>query len=1009
MPVQIFCPNPDCGASYSVVDDHLGKLGRCKKCGTEFPLVPHTKFGGPSLPDTDLDSVLKAPEPALPESLGRYKILRLLGRGGMGSVYLAFDTRLKRQVAVKVPHIVAFADRPDVRERFFREAQAAARFHHPNFCPIHDIGEADGVPYLTMAFIDGKTLAASIERDQGWPVRKAVDVARQLAVALAELHRQGIVHRDLKPANIMVDARGSLILMDFGLARWYDDLDSTFTPTGAILGTPAYMPPEQAEGNLKAIGPRSDLYSLGVILYELLTGRRPFEGPITKVLGMIAYAEPLPPSSHRPDLDPALESICLKAMAKKPEDRYGSMDEFAGTLTAFLSEEAVPSSAVSPRPAEEPAPSPPIPADVVVREPTTLRVGEPPVEPRPEPAEESSPRSQPQPQPRSRAPILTRIVAVAAVAALLFGIAYVATDRGRIKIEVNDPAAVVRVDGQEARVEGPGKPITPDIRREDNPASNVVHEPDPPKAAPSGDPPPAVVKVNPPPPPASTAESRKVESPLVDIPKPRETLEAPVEKPSSDPPQPAVVKADPPPPPAKTAESGKGESPLVDIPKPRETLEAPVETAPLAPPKVDQSLITNTLGMKLKLIPAGEFAMGSDVADPDASEDEKVDGEKHRVRITRPFYLGTTEVTVGQFRQFVAAKNFKTEAERDRKGGYGWNEAKAKFTQGPRYTWRAPGFRQEDDHPVVNVSWNDAVAFCEWLSKQEGQTYRLPTEAEWEYACRAGRSTLYSSGDDPELLATVGNTADETAREKYPDWTDTIKARDGFVYTAPVGRFHPNAFGLYDMHGNVWEWCADWYDPEYYSKAPAADPRREFLRRHRPRVSWRGLVQPPAPRTFGVPALVPSGVPVQRSGLSSGPSLVDAIGSFRKRDLLCYRQQATMRRWHPTPEAARTLIDARQDPLPLTPSATLPYSVVDENLGKLGRCKKCGTKFPLVPHTGEKLRSLSETERRARPLNRRSWGCPRRLAITISSGRLARVGWERSTSPSTPSSSAGWP
>jgi serine/threonine protein kinase len=343
MPVQMACPNPECDASYTVADENLGRIGRCKKCGTKFPLVPGTRVEAPEAytPD-DLDSIPKPADPVLPESFGRYKVVRLLGRGGMGSVYLTLDTQLKRQVALKVPHIHAFADRPDVRERFFREAQAAARFHHPNFCPIYDIGEVDGVPYLTMAFIEGKTLAASIEWGSGWPPRRAVEVTRELALALAKAHREGIVHRDLKPANIMVDASGGLVLMDFGLARWYDDLDSTFTPTGAILGTPAYMPPEQAEGNIKAIGPRSDLYSLGVILYELLTGRRPFEGPITKVLGMIAFVDPPPPSTHRPDLDPRLEAICLKAMAKKPDDRHASMDEFAAALKSWLDEDFAP-------------------------------------------------------------------------------------------------------------------------------------------------------------------------------------------------------------------------------------------------------------------------------------------------------------------------------------------------------------------------------------------------------------------------------------------------------------------------------------------------------------------------------------------------------------------------------------------------------------------------------------------------------------------------------------------
>jgi formylglycine-generating enzyme len=193
------------------------------------------------------------------------------------------------------------------------------------------------------------------------------------------------------------------------------------------------------------------------------------------------------------------------------------------------------------------------------------------------------------------------------------------------------------------------------------------------------------------------------------------------------------------------------------------------------------------------------------------------------VRISA-FYLGVTEVTRGQFRRFVHAARYKTEAESDGKGGSGWNEEKKNFEQDPRYTWLNPGFEQTDLHPVVNVSWNDAVAFCEWLTRVEGQTYRLPTEAEWEYACRAGTRTKYFSGDDAESLATVANVADATARMKYPDWTWAIAARDGFVYTAPAAQFLPNAFGLYDMHGNVWEWCRDGYDAEYYKRSPAEDP-----------------------------------------------------------------------------------------------------------------------------------------------------------------------------------------
>jgi serine/threonine protein kinase len=333
MTSTILCPNPECGVPLTVTDECQRTLVLCAKCGARFPLFPQD--GCPSTASADVEPIGKPPESTLPESFGRYKIIRLLGRGGMGSVYLALDSQLKRQVALKIPHVHAF-DRPDVRVRFLREAEAAARFHHPSFCPIFDIGEVEGVPFLTMAFIEGKTLAETIERNRGCPLRQAADVARKLAVALTELHQQGIVHRDLKPANIMVDARGNLILMDFGLARWYEGFNSAFTPTGAIIGTPAYMSPEQADGNSKDIGPRSDIYSLGVILYELLTGRRPFEGPVTKVLGMIASAEPAPPATHRPDIDPPLASICMKAMAKNSDDRYGSMEELASVLNTWL-------------------------------------------------------------------------------------------------------------------------------------------------------------------------------------------------------------------------------------------------------------------------------------------------------------------------------------------------------------------------------------------------------------------------------------------------------------------------------------------------------------------------------------------------------------------------------------------------------------------------------------------------------------------------------------------------
>jgi formylglycine-generating enzyme required for sulfatase activity len=250
-----------------------------------------------------------------------------------------------------------------------------------------------------------------------------------------------------------------------------------------------------------------------------------------------------------------------------------------------------------------------------------------------------------------------------------------------------------------------------------------------------------------------------------------------------------------------------------------------------------QKQITNSIGMKLTLIPAGDFVMGShESAEDTAAFFKKTYGvdfltadrfkdehPQHRVRITRPFYLGTYHVTRGQFRRFVSDTGYKTDAEKEALVA-GWNAEKKTFDRSKEYSWRNPGFQQTDEHPVVNVSWNDAMAFCQWLSRKEGKSYRLPTEAQWEYACRAGTTTRYYSGDDPETLAKVGNVPDAAARAQFPNWRFTIKASDGYVFTAPVGSFRPNGFGLYDMHGNAWEWCSDRYGVKYYAASPVDDP-----------------------------------------------------------------------------------------------------------------------------------------------------------------------------------------
>jgi formylglycine-generating enzyme len=284
-----------------------------------------------------------------------------------------------------------------------------------------------------------------------------------------------------------------------------------------------------------------------------------------------------------------------------------------------------------------------------------------------------------------------------------------------------------------------------------------------------------------------------------------------------------------------------------------------------------QNAIVSSIGIKLVRIPAGEFMMGSRESTTEMRKsfpqydaerfEHKFDDEYplHRVRITKAFYLGATAITVGQFRRFVGETNFKTDAERSDRandtpgeprrvgpGGYGYNKETGKLDErrNPKHTWRDTGFPQGENHPVVDVSWNDAVAFCKWLGENERKHYRLPTEAEWEYACRAGTTTRYWCGDDPQSLLKNANIYDQSSAGVFPEWSKyALPGDDRFPFTAPVASFPPNPFGLYDMHGNVWQWCSDFYGKDYYAKSPVDDPRgpeteRKHVRRGGAWHSW---------------------------------------------------------------------------------------------------------------------------------------------------------------------------
>jgi formylglycine-generating enzyme required for sulfatase activity len=220
---------------------------------------------------------------------------------------------------------------------------------------------------------------------------------------------------------------------------------------------------------------------------------------------------------------------------------------------------------------------------------------------------------------------------------------------------------------------------------------------------------------------------------------------------------------------------------------------------------------------EMVVIPAGAFRMGSPEGEDGRFPSE---GPQHTVRIGKAFAMGRTEVTVGEFRRFVEASGYRTSAERDAEQGcYAWDKSDKKWGWRSGRSWREPGYPQDERHPVVCASWEDARAYVQWLGKETGRGYRLPTEAEWEYAARAGMQTARFWGDAPDEACQYANVADQTAKKTYPDWT-IHDCTDGYAQTAPVGRFQPNGFGLYDMLGNVWEWVQDCYHGSY-AGAPA--------------------------------------------------------------------------------------------------------------------------------------------------------------------------------------------
>jgi serine/threonine protein kinase len=315
----------------AISDINLPKSTSAKLKESVSVQIGQTTSGHPEVAASATASATK-PASDLPDVFGRYQVKKKLGSGAMGAVYLAKDTLLDRDVALKTPTFENDED-GELLKRFYREARAVSKIKHHNLCGVYDVGEIDGRHYISMEFVSGRRLSEFIKPDKPMTEKQAMAVVRKIALAMQEAHSHGVTHRDLKPDNIMINEKGEPVVMDFGLVHKADaDHSTKITQQGTLIGSPAYMSKEQIEGDHENLTTATDQYSLGVILYQLLTSKLPFEGGLHAVLAAILTKEPPPPSQHRPDLNPHLEAVCLKMMAKLTGDRYPSMKMVADTL-----------------------------------------------------------------------------------------------------------------------------------------------------------------------------------------------------------------------------------------------------------------------------------------------------------------------------------------------------------------------------------------------------------------------------------------------------------------------------------------------------------------------------------------------------------------------------------------------------------------------------------------------------------------------------------------------------
>jgi formylglycine-generating enzyme required for sulfatase activity/serine/threonine protein kinase len=881
-----------------------------------------------------------------PQTLGRYRIVRELGRGGMGAVYLADDTVLKRKVALKIPQFDPSVAE-EMQTRFLREAQLAAQLSHPNICSIYDVGIIDGRLVMAMEYVEGRTLTVLTRPEKLAPEKQVVALVRKIALAVEAAHFKGLVHRDLKPQNIMLartDPVRKLVepkVMDFGLAKSLDAADTKLTRSGMIVGTPCYMSKEQWTNKAGEIGPAADVYSLGVVLYELLSGALPYDSePGEPAVSWIVKLHTQPQirlGERVPAISPALETVVMKAIAKDVSERYAGMTEFvaaldrlrpsstasaASALTADSGkidsgkidggkiDSAAPAASTAARTSAIAVPEAfsQIAAGVNTGTPSaggnpgfasTATNGLPAVTMTSPPSASAASAVQATPaEPKTAAtgarfgtPRIKLVAAAGLGGVLIVALGIVLTIRKKDGSEI-----AVATDQNSLSVQTPAgsidvvagsdvnKPATSPIPKgtalstPSRSAIGAAPTPTPiptsiplanPRAAPASRPTSSVPASRTTAPPATSATTTKpasVSNTLVASVSTTKPVAASIPSPSTPSAPPSATTNSPEvdvitdrlleallgyewhyfdnlfPPgdmctfredgtwhrwnwrywivgplqmrvhydfnnhdkasgilftfsnnytrfTATFTDGNRNTHRIIGTRRgsnPDYVPKTPRVTGPFKPVEVEKlPAATNGIGMTFIQIPAGEFRMGSPISDAAAPDNSK---PMHRVRITKPFYLGRSEVTQGQWQAVMGTTPWKYKSN---------------------VTERSEG-------AATNITWNDAVEFCRKLGEKEGKQYRLPTEAEWEYACRAGTTTKYFFGDDEAML---GHYA----------WWGGDQFNNGNAKSEPVAHpvetKLPNQWGLYDMPGNVAEWCSDWYADRYYSQTKVDDPQ----------------------------------------------------------------------------------------------------------------------------------------------------------------------------------------